>query len=191
MRPQPAAAFVAFRSVWSTVVATDPKGTRVDNNEMRIRGIVATDPTQVTVASGARVTSFRLASDTRRLDKATNQWATTETLFLTVNCWRQLGDNVFASFHRGDLLDVRGRLRQREYDDRDGKRVTVFELEAYAVAPDLSRYSVTMTRTPRQPVSAPPPATAAVVPAQAGPVEDGQTNPWTEPMRQPSGEEAA
>src|SRR5690348_5425415 len=122
----------------------------MDNNEMRIRGNVATEPTQVLVASGSKLTTFRLASNTRRLDKTTNEWVTTETMFLTVNCWRQLGDNAFASLHRGDLVDVRGRLRQREYDDKDGKRVTVFELEAYAVAPDLSRYIVTMARPPRQ-----------------------------------------
>jgi single-strand DNA-binding protein len=122
----------------------------MDNNELRIRGNVATDPTQAVVATGTKVTSFRLGSNTRRLDKTTNEWVTTESLFLTVNCWRQLGDNVFASLHRGDLVDVRGRLRQREYDDKDGKKVTVFELEAYAVAPDLGRYIVTMARPPRQ-----------------------------------------
>jgi single-strand DNA-binding protein len=122
----------------------------MDNNELRIRGNLVNDPTQVVVANGSKVTSFRLASNTRRLDKATNEWVTTESLFLTVNCWRQLGDNAFAILHRGDLVDVRGRLRQRDYDDKDGKKVTVFELEAYSVAPDLGRYIVTMARPPRQ-----------------------------------------
>ena len=122
----------------------------MDNNEMRIRGNLVNDPTQVIVGNGSKVTSFRLASNTRRLDKATNEWVTTESLYLTVNCWRQLGDNAFASLHRGDLVEVRGRLRQRDYDDKDGKKVTLFELEAYFVAPDLGRYIVTLARPPRQ-----------------------------------------
>jgi single-strand DNA-binding protein len=170
------------------VVATDSKGTGVDNNEMRLRGNVVADPTQLTVASGAKLTSFRIASNTRRLNKMTNEWETTETLFLTVNCWRQLGDNVFASLHRGDLVDVRGRLRQRDYDDKDGKKVTTFELEAYSVAPDLARYIVTMARPPRPlPEASEQTPAAGVVPAQADRTE---TNPWTEPVR-PSGEAAA
>ena len=153
----------------------------MDNNEVRIRGRVAIEPTQVTVGTGHKITTFRLASDHRRFDKQANDWVTAETLFITVNCWRQLGDNVFASLHRGDLVDVRGRLRQRDYDDKDGKKVTVFEVEAYAVAPDLSRYIVTMARPPRQlPDQAEQAPASDAVPAQSTGVE---TNPWTEPVR--------
>jgi single-strand DNA-binding protein len=139
----------------------------VDNNEMRIRGTVATDPTQVVVGNGSKITTFRLASNTRRFNKTTNEWETTETLFLTVNCWRQLGDNAFSSLHRGDIVDVRGRLRQREYDDKDSKRVVVFELEAYAVSPDMGRYIVTMARPPRQLPESTEQAPVHAVPEQA------------------------
>jgi len=140
----------------------------MDNNELRIRGNVATNPTQVAVADGFKITTFRLGSNHRRFDKATNEWVTSESLFITVNCWRQLGDNVFASLHRGDFVDVRGRLRQRDYDDKDGKKVTVFELEAYAVAPDLSRYIVTMARPPRQLPDVPEQASAPGAVPMAG-----------------------
>lgn len=152
----------------------------MDNNEMRIRGNLVNDPTHMTVASGIKLTTFRLASNTRRLDKETNQWVTTESLFLDVNCWRQLANNVFTSLHRGDLVDVRGRLKQRDYDDKDGKKVTVFELEAYSVAPDMARYIVTMARPPRE-------LPADSVPEQA---QSPETNTWTEQVR-PSSEEAA
>lgn len=122
----------------------------MDNNELRIRGTVVADPTQRVVASGARVTSFRLASNTRRFDKNTSEWVNAESLFMTVNCWRQLADNTFVSLHRGDVVEARGRLRQRDYDDANGKRVTVFELEAYTVGPDMSRYVVSLSKPPRE-----------------------------------------
>ena len=122
----------------------------MDNNEMRIRGTLTADPTQRVVANGTKVTSFRLASNTRRFDKDRNEWVNFETLFLTVNCWRQLADNAYVSLHRGDVVDVRGRLRQREYDDNDGKRVTTVELEAYSVGPDMSKYVVSMSRPMRE-----------------------------------------
>jgi single-strand DNA-binding protein len=122
----------------------------VDNNEMRIRGTVVADPTQRVVANGARVTTFRLASNTRRLDKTTGEWVNVETLYMTVNCWRQLAENTFVSLHRGDVVEVRGRVKQREYDDKDGKKVTVVELEAYFVGPDMGRYLVSVSRPPRE-----------------------------------------
>ena len=122
----------------------------MDNNEARIRGTLTADPTQVVVANGAKLTSFRLASNTRRFDRDKNEWVNAETLFMTVNCWRQLADNAYMSLHRGDVVEARGRLRQREYDGADGKSVTVVELEAYSVGPDMSRYVVSMSRPMRE-----------------------------------------
>jgi single-strand DNA-binding protein len=163
----------------------------MDSNVFWARGNLVADPFQRMVASGAKVTNFRLASNTSRRDPATNEWVTTETLFVSVCCWRQLGDNVFASLHKGDSVEVRGRMRQREYLDTNNNRVVRYELDAYSVAPDLNRAQVTLERPPR---SAPAQAAAmpagGVVPAQAAPGGSGDTNPWTEPVR-PPGEEAA
>lgn len=122
----------------------------MDNNEMRIRGTLVADPTSRVTADGTRVTSFRLASNTRRLDKSSNEWVNAETLFMTVNCWRQLAETTGTSLHRGDVVEARGRLKQRDYDDAAGKRVTVYELEAYIVGPDMGRYNVTMSKPPRE-----------------------------------------
>jgi len=122
----------------------------MDNNEIRIRGTLVADPSRRVVADGARVTSFRLASNTRRLDRGTNEWVNAESLFITVNCWRQLADNAFISLHRGDVVEVRGRLKQREYDDANGKHVTSYEVEAYFVGPDMLRYVVSLSKPHRE-----------------------------------------
>ena len=78
-----------------------------------MRGNLVADPRQTATASGLKVTKFRIASNGRRFDQTLREYVDTEPCFMNVTCWRQLGDNVFASLHRGDFVDVRGRLRQR------------------------------------------------------------------------------
>ena len=154
-----------------------------------MRGNLVNDPKQTQTASGAKVTRFRLAANGRRFDQASREFVDTDPVFMSVTCWRTLGDNVMQSLRKGDTVIVLGRLRFSEYDDpKSGVRRQSYEIDAQCVGPDLNRYVTPLTRVPRQlPDSEPAPA-GTVVPAQAAPVD---ANPWNEPMRQPSGEEAA
>ena len=112
-----------------------------------MQGNLVADPVQKQVASGAKVTRFRMASSGRRYDQTINDWVSTDTVYMTVNCWRQLGDNVMQSLHKGDTVVVMGRLRFREYDDpNNGPRRQAYEVEAQSVGPDLSRYIATFGR---------------------------------------------
>ena len=131
-----------------------------------LQGNLVADPVQRQVASGARVTRFRMASSGRRFDQAINDWVSTDTVYMTVTCWRQLGDNVMQSLHKGDTVVVLGRLRFREYDDpNNGPRRQSYEVEAQAVGPDLSRYIATFSR----PLRDLPPIEPVPVPAQDHP----------------------
>ena len=55
-----------------------------------IVGIVIRVPTLRTVAGGAFVADFRVASTPRRLDKGTGEWSDGQTLWFGVTCWRSL-----------------------------------------------------------------------------------------------------
>jgi len=70
-------------------------------------GNVARVPTLRTVAGGAFVADFRVASTPRRLDKGTGEWSDGQTLWFGVTCWSSLAENVAASLHTG--LDTRRR----------------------------------------------------------------------------------
>jgi len=140
----------------------------MDSNTMWIRGNLVADPIHRMVANGSKVANFRLASNTSRRDPTTGEWSTTETLFMDVTCWRRLADNVKRSLHKGDAVEVRGRLRQRNYEDANKNIVTRFELDAYSVTPDLNRAWVEIKRPER------------VVPVQAPPPDP---NEWTEPAQ--------
>ena len=137
-----------------------------------MQGNLVADPQQRLTASGLKVTKFRIASSGRRYDNPTGGWVDTEVVYMSVNCWRQLGLNVLQSLHKGDTVVVGGRLRFREYDTEGGRRQT-YEIEASSVGPDLSRYVGTFGKPMREL----PEGDATAVPAQQS--ADADEDPWS------------
>jgi single-strand DNA-binding protein len=62
---------------------------------------------------------------------------------------------VLASVRKGDSVVVFGKLLYRTYDDANGNRRSVHELDAVAVGPDLNRCPVDLRCPVRQPESTP------------------------------------
>lgn len=130
-------------------------------------GNVVREP-RLRATQGGAVAGFRLAVDDGWRDKRTQEWVN-RTTYLEVCAWRELAEHVAASVVKGQPVIVVGRLRQREYDDRDGVHRTVVELEADAVGHDLSRGTATFARTPRGPQTAEVAEVAALERAYAEP----------------------
>lgn len=116
---------------------------------LTIVGTLITPVNRRRLTDGTSVVSFRVASNERRFDRATASWTDGDSLYASVTCWRQLAENVHRTFNVGDPIIVWGRLHSRNYDDRDGKRQTVTELEGLAVGPDLTRAIAEITRLRR------------------------------------------
>jgi len=117
-----------------------------------MRGNLVGDPKQTVTASGVKVTKFRLASNGRRYDPARGAYVDTDTVFMSVTCWRQLGDNVMQSLRKGDTVFVYGRLRFSEYEDstNGGGRRQSYDIDALTIGPDLNRYATSLIRLPRE-----------------------------------------
>ncbi len=92
-----------------------------------------------TANTGTYVMTFRFASNSRRLDRNTNQWVDGDTLRVKVACWRTLGQNAFESITLGDPLVIYGRLYSRDWMDSDNHRRTSYELDAISLGHDLAR----------------------------------------------------
>lgn len=92
-----------------------------------------------TANTGTLVTTFKIASTARRLNRDTGQWVDGNSLRVRVNCWRALASNVSSSVTVGDPLIVTGRLYTRDWVDEEGVKRTQFELEATAIGHDLTR----------------------------------------------------
>lgn len=97
---------------------------------------------------GRLVLNFRIASNERRYDKASESWVDGDSLYLSVSCWRTLAENA-ATLVKGDPVIVSGRLRTREWTTEEGVRRSVVEMEASAVGPDLARCAATVRKLRR------------------------------------------
>ena len=130
-----------------------------------ITGNLVDDPILRFTPSGAAVANFTIASTPRAFDKQSNEWKDGDTMFLNCSIWRQAAENVAESLTKGTRVIVQGRLKSRSYDDRDGNKRTVFEVDVDEVGPSLARATAVVTRAtgggkpaPRQPAGRPPAA---------------------------------
>ena len=112
-------------------------------------GNLTNDPELRFTPSGAAVASFTIASNSRYLDKATNEWKDSEPVYMRCSVWRQYAENVAESLTRGPRVIATGRLKQRSYDNRDGQKVTVMEMEVDDVGPALRTATAKVTKVAR------------------------------------------
>ena len=106
-----------------------------ESNFITFIGNLTDDPDLRFTQGGAPVASFRVASNRRYTDRSGNQQE--ETTFLNVNAWRDLAENAAESLTKGDRVVVIGRVRVRNYENREGQTVWVTEIEADEIAPSL------------------------------------------------------
>lgn len=130
-----------------------------------ITGNLVDDPSLRFAPSGGAVANFTIASTPRAFDKQSNEWKDGDTMFLNCSVWRQAAENVSDTLTKGMRVIVQGRLKSRSYDDREGNKRTVFEVEVDEVGPSLRYATAVVTRAtgggepaPRQPAGRTPAA---------------------------------
>src|SRR6202522_3172493 len=119
------------------------------DTQLTVVGNLVDDPELRFPPAGQPVARFRIASTPRFMDKATNEWKDGDSLFLTCNVWRQAAENVAESLTRGMRVIVSGRLKQRQYETKEGEKRTVYEVEADDVGPSLRNASAKVNRAAR------------------------------------------
>lgn len=112
-------------------------------------GNLVDDPELRFTPSGAAVANFRVASTPRTYDRQSGEWKDGDALFLSCSVWRQAAENVAESLTRGMRVIIQGRLKQRSYDDRDGNKRTVFEIDVDEVGPSLRSATAKVTKATR------------------------------------------
>ena len=123
-------------------------------------GNLTADPELRFTASGIPVAGFTVASTPRTYDRDRAEWVDGEPLFLRCSLWRQAAENAAGSLTKGTRVIVSGRLKQRTFDDNEGQRRTVVEMDAEDIAVSLAYATVSISKTYRpggSGVSAPTP----------------------------------
>ena len=89
-------------------------------NNIVIMGRLTADPELRTTQSGISVTSFTVACD-RNYDKD-------KTDFIPCVAWRGTADFITRYFHKGSMIAVQGSLQQRDFEDKNGNKRTIYEI---------------------------------------------------------------
>ena len=115
--------------------------------QITICGNLTSPPELRFTPAGAAVANFTVASTPRTFDKAKNEFVDGDTLFMRCSAWRELAENIAETFpDKGTRVIVQGRLVQRSYEDRDGQKRTVVELQVDEIGPSLKYASAKVTR---------------------------------------------
>jgi len=122
------------------------------DNQITIVGNLTDDPELRYTANGAAVANFRVAYSTRIRDAAGN-WTDGDTSFFTINCWRSLAENAAETLTRGSRVVVTGRLKQRSWENQEGEKRTVIEIEADDLGPSLKWAPASVTKANRSATS--------------------------------------
>jgi single-strand DNA-binding protein len=143
---------------------------------MTVNGWVATDPSQHVGPTGARLTSFRLASTSRFFDRDKGEWTDGRTEWFTIKVFRGAAITVANSIKKGQPVTVHGRFRTNEWEGEGGTR-TDLVIDATSVGHDLTRGTAEFTRAFGDASLAGDDAVAEGAPedgpAEDGPAEDG------------------
>lgn len=98
-------------------------------NKVILVGNVGIDPEVRTTESGVKVARIRLATTERLFDRQANE-AKEHTEWHTVTLWRGLADVVDKYVRKGTQIYVEGRLRTREWMDKDNNKRYTTEILA-------------------------------------------------------------
>ncbi len=117
-------------------------------------GTVLTRPDwKLLTKTNSVVASFRVASNSRRYDRGSEQWVDGPSLRIRVNCWRNLADGVANSIAVGDPVVVYGRIATRDWKSEEGEPRIAYEVEAITVGHDLTRGKATFEKRKHDPSS--------------------------------------
>jgi len=124
----------------------------MNDTTMTIVGNLVDEPKLRRTKNQHAVTTFRVASTSRRFSREEGRFVDNSTLFVSVSCWRALAENAFDSLHKGQQVVVTGRYYQREYEVNEAKRLA-YELEATSIGHDLARGVTEFRKMVRVPVT--------------------------------------
>ena len=98
-------------------------------NKVILIGNVGMDPEVRTLEGGAKVARVRLATTERLFDRQANE-TKEHTEWHTITLWRGLADVVDRYVKKGSQIYIEGRLRTREWMDKDNNKRYTTEILA-------------------------------------------------------------
>ena len=120
-----------------------------NDTTLTVVGNLTADPEVRFLDSGAAMAKFTIASTPRTYDKTSNEWRDGEPMFLTCTAWRQLAENAAESLTKGTRVVVTGRLRQHHWENEQGEKRSMFQLDVEEIGPSLKFATAKVTKATR------------------------------------------
>ena len=99
-------------------------------NNVILMGRLTADVELRTTTSGKSVATFRIAVDR----PYTKQGEEKKADFITIVAWGNTADFVAKYFSKGSMIDLRGEIQTRNYEDKNGNKRTATEVVAREVS---------------------------------------------------------
>lgn len=109
---------------------------------------VVADPELRFTPSGKAVGNVRLVANSRKKNEA-GEWVDDKVVWLNGTIWEQPAENMVESIEKGSLVEVRGRLETREYEDREGNKRQSFDLLLDSITPSIKYATAKVTKVER------------------------------------------
>ncbi len=123
------------------------EGTVFDTNLVIVGNVLTAPEWRRIQSSNSLVANFRIASTSRRFDRANDCWVDGNSMRVRVVAWRRLAEGVASSITVGDPVIVYGRVYTRDWKDDNGNNRISYEIEAFSIGHDLARGRAKFFRT--------------------------------------------
>lgn len=100
-------------------------------NKVILKGNLGNDPELRKTFNGASVCQFQIATNEHRTDKDGQRQTHTEWHRIVV--WNKQADNAAKYLSKGDTVLIEGKIRTRNWDDKDGNKRYATEIIAFSI----------------------------------------------------------
>lgn len=104
---------------------------------LTIMGRVITEP-RCTQTAGGELMKFRVACNSRKMDKESGQWSDGRTLYVAVSCWGKVAIGCEHVIKKGSVIVAHGRIHTDEFVGNDGGKRSDLAMDANNIGLDLS-----------------------------------------------------
>lgn len=118
------------------------------SSNITLIGNLVDDPELRFTPSGVAMAKIRLAVNRRWRDQA-GEWQE-NTSFFTGTIWREQAEQAAESLQKGARVIVTGRLEQRTWENEQGEKRSVVEVQVDEIGPSLRWATATVNKTQRQ-----------------------------------------
>jgi len=118
------------------------------SNNITLIGNLVDDPELRFTPSGVAMAKIRMAVN-RRWRGQDGEWQE-NTSFFTGTIWREQAEQAAESLQKGARVIVTGRLEQRTWENEQGEKRSVVEVQIDEIGPSLRWATATVNKTQRQ-----------------------------------------